>query len=242
MQAANIVQNEKPKGENMEDDSASCNDDDSESEPLKNSISTGNNSITNDHHGAVGGAPIDQENSANDDPMAVVIFDPNLVPKVCVDQEIQTIGANPIRYHQFAQIVESILSVNKIEKVNESLIERIIERIQQSFQFANKMGIDLGFLNYLVVALMVSKFDKCTRALWNWDCGKQEPTPDLLVEFLTRRKNNLDPVEDHAYDNRGAQPPKVASAQRAICAPNVEPQIIITYTKRYNNNHIHSIS
>lgn len=102
-----------------------------------------------------------------------------------------------IPYEQMVTILKPILGLPVVNVVTETLIQEIILKSQLVYENAAARGYVLGNESKMVIAIIESKMDFQSRAMWNWELAesRQEPTIDMLVGFLLKRANRLMPEE-----------------------------------------------
>lgn len=129
-----------------------------------------------------------------------------------------------IPYEQMVTILKPILGLPTINTVTESLIQEVILKSQLVYENAAAKGFVLGNESKMVIAIIESKLDFQTRAMWNWELAesRQEPTIDMLVNFLLKRQRRIMPEERgaaamHHNEEQGAAalPPFRAEERRA---------------------------
>lgn len=102
-----------------------------------------------------------------------------------------------IPYEQMVFILKPILSLMSFNVVTEEIIQEVITKIQLVHENARSRCYELGNETKMVIAIVESKLDSQTRAMWNWELADspRQPTLDMFIDFLLKRQKRISPEE-----------------------------------------------
>lgn len=110
-----------------------------------------------------------------------------------MDMEPQKFEQGPwqIQYQAYQQMMRPIMELKQLHLVNDQDIGHIIDAIKQTMAEANKMHVNPAYCTNTIIALISEKMDELSKNIWEFQLGMEEPTLDMLMDFLAKRIQHL---------------------------------------------------
>lgn len=96
-----------------------------------------------------------------------------------------------MQYQNYQQIMKPILELEQLHMVTYQDFSRIIDAIQLTITEGKKFDTNMAWFTNTIIAIISSKLDELSKSIWEFQLETEEPSLDMLVEFLTKRIRHI---------------------------------------------------
>lgn len=108
-----------------------------------------------------------------------------------VEQPESEKGLEQVPYQNYQQTMKPIIELEQLYSVTDEDINKIINAIQFTMTEAKKINLDPAQCTNTIIALVSAKLDELSKGIWEFQMGTEEPTLDMLIEFLMKRIRHI---------------------------------------------------